>query len=84
MLLFVGLFLAFPGIVQAALTLALIAAVILQVRIEERVLEASLGEPYRRYRSRVRRWLGTYRRARPPRVVKMRRSSLTRPESGFP
>jgi protein-S-isoprenylcysteine O-methyltransferase Ste14 len=55
-ILFTGLFLAFPDIVQAALTLALIGAIILQARIEERVLAATLGEPYLRYQRRVRRW----------------------------
>ena len=34
---------------------------ILQVAIEERVLAASLGQPYLAYRARVRRWLGVTR-----------------------
>jgi protein-S-isoprenylcysteine O-methyltransferase Ste14 len=57
-ILFVGLFLVFPDILQAALTLALIIAIRLQVAIEERVLAASLGEPYLAYSRRVGRWFG--------------------------
>ncbi len=63
MLLFAGLFLVFPGLVQAALTLALFIAVWLQVRIEERVLTATLGTPYVNYMSRVPRWLSLRRGA---------------------
>jgi protein-S-isoprenylcysteine O-methyltransferase Ste14 len=58
MLLFSGLFLVFPGIVQGALTAALFVAVIFQVRIEERVLAATLGGPYADYSRRVGRWIG--------------------------
>jgi len=58
-LLFVGLFLVLPSLIQGALTLALLVAIVLQVRIEERVLLRSLGQPYRDYQQRVRRWLGT-------------------------
>ncbi len=57
-MLFAGLFLVFPGVVQGFLTLALITAVHLQVRIEERVLAQSLGEPYVAYTQRVSRWVG--------------------------
>jgi protein-S-isoprenylcysteine O-methyltransferase Ste14 len=60
-LLFVGLFIVLPGLIQAALTLTFLVAIVLQVRIEVRVLEALLGEPYRAYQQRVRRWLGTHR-----------------------
>jgi len=56
--LFIGLFIVLPSLVQAALTLALLIAIRLQVAIEERVLAASLGEPYLAYKARVRRWLG--------------------------
>jgi protein-S-isoprenylcysteine O-methyltransferase Ste14 len=58
-LLFVGLLFVFPGIVQAILTLAVLLAIRVQVAIEETALLASLGEPYRIYMSRVRRWVGT-------------------------
>ncbi|MGL5361436.1 MAG: methyltransferase family protein [Bosea sp. (in: a-proteobacteria)] len=57
-LLFIGLFLVFPSIVQGALTAALIFAVVLQVRIEERVLAVTLGAPYADYSRRVGRWIG--------------------------
>lgn len=58
-LLFVGLFLVLPSLIQGALTLGLLVAIVLQVRIEERVLLRTLGQPYRSYQQRVRRWLGT-------------------------
>lgn len=58
-LLFVGLFVVLPGMVQAALTVALLLAIVLQVRIEERVLKAELGPAYQAYRRRVHRWIGT-------------------------
>jgi protein-S-isoprenylcysteine O-methyltransferase Ste14 len=57
-LLFLGLFLVFPGLVQGALTSALIIAVVLQVRIEEHVLAATLGGAYTDYCRRVGRWVG--------------------------
>jgi protein-S-isoprenylcysteine O-methyltransferase Ste14 len=56
--LFAGLFLVFPGLVQALLTAALIVAIHLQVRIEEKVLAETLGEPYLAYMARVSRWIG--------------------------
>ena len=59
--LFIGLFIVLPSLVQAALTLALFVAIRLQVAIEERVLAASLGEPYLAYQARVGRWLGMSR-----------------------
>ncbi|PZU94313.1 MAG: hypothetical protein DI527_03735 [Chelatococcus sp.] len=64
-ILFAGLFLVLPSLAQAALTLAILLAIRMQVEIEERVLASSLGEPYRDYRARVRRWLGAKKRARP-------------------
>lgn len=57
-LLFVGLFFVFPSVVSLALTVALLAAIYLQVQIEERVLAATLGQPYLDYMRRVRRWVG--------------------------
>ncbi len=60
-LLFVGLFFAFPGMVSLALTSALLVAIHLQVRIEERVLAANLGAPYADYMRRVPRWVGVPR-----------------------
>lgn len=57
MILFAGLFLVLPGVVQGMLTLALFVAVQLQVRIEERVLAADLGAAYLAYCAQVRRWL---------------------------
>lgn len=59
-LLFTGLFIALPSTIQALLTTALLIAIVLQVRIEERVLARTIGQPYRNYCRRVRRWLGTY------------------------
>ncbi|WLS08280.1 methyltransferase [Shinella sumterensis] len=55
--LFAGFVVARPDIVQLALAAAVVAAVWLQVRVEEKVLERDLGEPYAAYRERVRRWL---------------------------
>lgn len=56
-LLFIGSLAVFPSIPQAVAVVALLAAVHLQVVIEERVLAAELGQPYADYRRRVRRWL---------------------------
>lgn len=58
MMLFAGLALMRPDPVQALLSLAVWVAAIWQVRIEEPVLRASLGEPYRAYAARTPRWLG--------------------------
>lgn len=55
--LFVGFVLVRPDPVQAFLAAAVMLAVGLQVRIEEKVLERDLGAPYLAYRQRVRRWL---------------------------
>lgn len=67
-LLFLGLFIVLPSLIQATLTLSLLIAIVLQVRIEERVLDATLGQPYRDYKKRVRRWLGTRRIPESPRA----------------
>jgi protein-S-isoprenylcysteine O-methyltransferase Ste14 len=56
-LLFMGSLAVFPSIPQAVAAVALLAAIHLQVVIEERVLAAELGQPYADYRRRVRRWL---------------------------
>jgi protein-S-isoprenylcysteine O-methyltransferase Ste14 len=55
--LFAGLVLVFTTVLQFAVAIALIIAVMLQVRIEERVLTKELGPAYDAYRRRVRRWL---------------------------
>lgn len=55
--LFAGFVLARPDIIQLALAAAVTLALSLQVRIEEKVLARDLGEPYRAYALRVRRWL---------------------------
>lgn len=57
-LLFIGLFLVRPGLVQLTLALAVLLAIALQVRIEEGVLCRDLGAPYLAYQSRVNRWAG--------------------------
>lgn len=56
-MLFVGLTLVFISVLQLAVAIALIVAVVLQVSIEERVLTKELGPAYDAYRRRVRRWL---------------------------
>ncbi|TRB01927.1 isoprenylcysteine carboxylmethyltransferase family protein [Agrobacterium tumefaciens] len=55
--LFAGLVLVFPSVLQLAVAIALVIAVSLQVTIEERVLTKELGPAYDAYRRRVRRWL---------------------------
>ncbi|WP_377848853.1 methyltransferase family protein [Bosea sp. UC22_33] len=57
-LLFAGLFLVRPGLVELALALAVLVAIPLQVRIEEAVLRRDLGAPYLAYQRRVSRWIG--------------------------
>lgn len=57
-LLFVGLFLVRPGLVESMLALAVLVAIAVQVRIEEDVLRRDLGAPYLAYQRRVRRWVG--------------------------
>ncbi|WP_137157488.1 isoprenylcysteine carboxylmethyltransferase family protein [Rhizobium sp. FKL33] len=56
-LLFIGSLAVFPSEPQAVAVAALLAAIHLQVVIEERVLAAELGQPYADYKLRVRRWL---------------------------
>lgn len=57
-LLFIGLFLVRPGLVELSLALAVLLAIALQVRIEEGVLRRDLGAPYLAYQRRVNRWAG--------------------------
>jgi protein-S-isoprenylcysteine O-methyltransferase Ste14 len=64
--LFIGLFLAFPDPVQLLLSAALIAAASIQVRIEERVLARAFGQAYADYAARVPRWIGRSRPQAPP------------------
>jgi protein-S-isoprenylcysteine O-methyltransferase Ste14 len=59
-LLFTGLFLVFPSVVQLGITLVLIAAIRIQVHLEEQTLTKTLGDKYLAYARRVRRWIGTY------------------------
>ncbi|HRD74382.1 MAG: methyltransferase [Candidatus Accumulibacter sp.] len=56
-MLFLGLALALPNLIQFTLSFLLLAAVHRQVRIEERVLEGDLGAEYQTYRREVRRWI---------------------------
>ncbi|WP_052675483.1 methyltransferase family protein [Agrobacterium arsenijevicii] len=55
--LFAGLVLVFTSVLQLVVAIALIIAVVLQVKIEERVLAKELGPAYDAYRRKVRRWL---------------------------
>jgi protein-S-isoprenylcysteine O-methyltransferase Ste14 len=57
--LFAGLSLVFPGVVQLVLLIALAVAVHIQACIEERARTTAIGEPYVDYLRRVPRWLGT-------------------------
>jgi protein-S-isoprenylcysteine O-methyltransferase Ste14 len=62
---FLGLFLAFPDLVQLFISAAAIAAIFAQVRIEEGVLARVYGQAYADYAARVPRWIGRSR-ARSP------------------
>ena len=53
-----GVALALPSCPTVLALLLFALAAHLQVRSEERTLEAALGEPYRAYRARAPRWLG--------------------------
>lgn len=57
-LLFIGLLLVRPGLVELTLAFAVLIAIALQVRIEEGVLRRDLGAPYLAYQRRVNRWVG--------------------------
>ncbi|OWK23971.1 hypothetical protein AJ87_26650 [Rhizobium yanglingense] len=56
-LLFAGLLVVFPTVAQLLVATAMVVAVHLQGRIEERVLADDLGDVYLAYQGRVRRWL---------------------------
>jgi protein-S-isoprenylcysteine O-methyltransferase Ste14 len=60
-ILFAGLFVAFPDLVQALIAVTLLGAVFVQVRIEERVLARTFGGAYHDYAARVPRWMGRIR-----------------------
>jgi protein-S-isoprenylcysteine O-methyltransferase Ste14 len=54
----IGLFLAFPDLIQFAISATMLAAVVAQVRIEEGILAKTHGEAYVDYAARVPRWIG--------------------------
>jgi len=58
---FTGLFLAFPDLVQLLVSMTAIAAIAAQVRIEEGVLKRTYGQAYADYAARVPRWIGRSR-----------------------
>jgi protein-S-isoprenylcysteine O-methyltransferase Ste14 len=60
-ILFAGLFLAFPDVVQALTAATVLVAACVQVRIEERVLARTFGGAYDDYTARVPRWIGRIR-----------------------
>ena len=61
MLVFIGLFLAFPDFIQLTIAAAMVVALSVQVRTEERILARALGETYADYVARVPRWIGSGR-----------------------
>jgi protein-S-isoprenylcysteine O-methyltransferase Ste14 len=62
-ILFAGLFLAFPDLVQALISATVLVTALVQVHIEERALEATFGAAYEDYAARVPRWIGRVRPA---------------------
>jgi protein-S-isoprenylcysteine O-methyltransferase Ste14 len=62
---FAGLFLAVPDMVQFLISAAAIVALRVQVRIEERVLARTHGRAYDDYAARVPRWIGRVRASSP-------------------
>jgi protein-S-isoprenylcysteine O-methyltransferase Ste14 len=60
-ILFAGLFLAFPDLVQALISATVLAAAFAQARLQERDLKATFGAAYEKYAARVPRWLGRIR-----------------------
>jgi protein-S-isoprenylcysteine O-methyltransferase Ste14 len=61
MVMFAGLFLAFPDLVQGLISASVLVAAIVQVRVEEYVLKATFGAAYDAYAARVPRWTGWIR-----------------------
>ena len=61
LLLFAGLFLAFPDLVLVTITATMFLAVLVQVRVEEAVLARTFGDTYADYAARVPRWIGSRR-----------------------
>ncbi|HEX2725142.1 MAG TPA: isoprenylcysteine carboxylmethyltransferase family protein, partial [Beijerinckiaceae bacterium] len=58
---FAGLFLAFPDLVQGLIAAAFLAAAFGQVRAEEQALKRIFGDAYGAYAARVPRWIGRIR-----------------------
>jgi protein-S-isoprenylcysteine O-methyltransferase Ste14 len=58
---FAGLFLAFPDVVEALIAAAFVAAALGHVRAEERALKRIFGDAYGAYAARVPRWVGRIR-----------------------
>lgn len=56
-LVLLGLAAAFPDFVQLAAAVLGLTAIAAQVRIEERVMQATFGDRYTAYLARVRRWI---------------------------
>jgi len=59
--LFAGLLLAFPDLVQSLISATVLAAALVQVGVEERVLKQTFGKAYDAYAARVPRWIGRIR-----------------------
>jgi protein-S-isoprenylcysteine O-methyltransferase Ste14 len=59
LLLFAGLFLAFPDLVLLTTAATMFLAVSIQVRIEERIFSKTFGDAYADYVARVPRWIGS-------------------------
>jgi len=56
-ILFIGLFLVIPNVVTAIILIAGILVIQIQVRLEEESLLNALGDEYKNYMDRVKRWL---------------------------
>jgi protein-S-isoprenylcysteine O-methyltransferase Ste14 len=54
---FIGLFLIIPNVVTAVVLVSGIIVIQVQVRLEEEFLIASLGDEYKEYMAKVKRWL---------------------------